>query len=133
MKKGLVIGLIVGLFVGFVAGSATSRGKDGAGGAAWGQASDPEIFSGEAKDGELVEIEGYGQFRLNAKQRELLEAEKVRAAYFTALMGLYGDYQKISMENPWVLDGEKSEKVRQAYHKMFIALLESRKKAQAGK
>lgn len=130
MKKGLVVGLIVGLVVGFVAGSAMGRAE---GGGAWGRASDAELYSGEAKDGELVEIEGYGQFRLNAKQRELLEAEKVREAYSIAFMGLYGDYKKISMENPWVLDGEKSAKVRDSYHKMFVALLESRKKAQAGK
>lgn len=122
-----VIVAVVCLVVGFVAGVFTGRCGAGANTAS---GADKEIFSGEAKDGELVEIEKYGKFRLNPKQKELVEKKKLIKKFDDSVVNDRALCTKLEMENPWLLDVKIAREVEQSYRKMVIALLESRKKAQ---
>ena len=136
-----VIVLVVGLAVGFVAGVFTGRCGAGASNAtapasaatAKAEAVD-DVFSGEAKDGELVEVGEYGKFRLNPKQKEIVEKRKIVSDYLAVSHGRRADKaQKIELEknNPWLLDSFEMEKIHNMHKKMLASLLESRKKAQA--
>lgn len=133
MKTGLIAVVCVAL--GFVAGVFAGPSIRGEGGKS-GPAAAPvvvaksaesvdELFCGEAKDGELVKIEDYGEFRLNPKQKELVEKNKIALQYRES------HDKEIAREHPWVLTDVYSVGID--YRKMLAALLESRKKAAANK
>jgi len=135
-----VIFLVVGLALGFVAGVFTGRCGAGASNATApasaatvkAEAVD-DVFSGEAKDGELVEVGEYGKFRLNPKQKEIVEKRELIPQWGEARVTDEEKAKKLVEDNPWLLAVTEREKVIHAYEKLVISLLESRKKAQASK
>lgn len=133
-----VIFLVVGLALGFVAGVFTGRCGAGANTApapasaatAKAEAVD-DVFSGETKDGELVEIEEYGKFRLNPKQKEIVEKYELIPQWGEARVTDEEKAKKLVEDNPWILAETERMNVIHTYEKLMISLLESRKKAQA--
>ena len=152
MKTGLIaiVCAVLGFVAGVFAGPSIRGGERGTGVAAVAKSAEAvvdELFCGEAKDGELVEIEldgqSYGQFRLSPKQKELFDKKAVWEAYRNECASKIGsdnykkevaDIQKKYVTNhPWFLDREKINEVNRSYQKLVISLLESRKKAAANK
>lgn len=145
-----VIFLVVGLALGFVAGVFTGRCGAGANTASApasaasvkAEAVD-DVFSGEAEDGELVEVGEYGKFRLNPKQKEIVEKMNAVNAwieerrqqigtdnYDEAVAGIDRKYIE---KYPFMVSASGKRKVGEDYEKLLVALLESRKKAHASK
>lgn len=135
MKTGIVggaIGVVIGLVIGVFVGPSIRSGEKGTGVAAVAKSAEPvdELFCGEAKDGELVNIKHYGEFRLNAKQKELAHKGTVVHSYRVAFGKASKD--KIAKENPWILE-EDTWEITENFHKLLDSLEESRKKAAANK
>lgn len=132
-----VIFLVVGLALGFVAGVFTGRCGAGASNATAPASAATvkadavdDVFSGEAKDGELVEVGEYGKFRLNPKQKEIVEKKKIRDEYFKIRAGFgVNERAQIAKDNPWIL--EDKGQVAANYRKLVVSLLKSRKQAEA--
>ncbi len=133
MKTGIVgavIGVVMGLVIGVFVGPSIRGGEKESAGAVKSAGPVDELFCGEAKDGELVNIKHYGEFRLNAKQKELAHKGTVVHSYRVAFGKASKD--KIAKENPWILE-EDTWEITENFHKLLDSLEESRKKAAANK
>ena len=142
MKTGIVggvIGVVIGLVIGVFVWPSIRSGEKGTGVAAVAKSAEAvvdELFCGEAKDGELVEIkmsgESLGSFRLSPKQKELAAKGNVLSQYYTT--GVLSDEMVVlKKNNPWLLVNSERAEIELKYQKMVASLLESRKKAAANK
>lgn len=154
MKTGLiaivcaVLGFVAGVFAGpSIRGEKKEKGAVEIVAAKSAKPVVDELFAGEAKDGELVEIkldgQSYGQFRLSPKQKEVVEKKKTLDDYCDesdkAIWAGKSENEvnaikkKFIDDAPWLLDPKNNNQVSETYKKMVISLLESRKKAAANK
>ena len=118
MKK-VVIGVVVGVVAICVAV-----------GVFWKTDTD-ELFCGEAKDGEMLEIPQKGAFRLNPKQKELVKKSEIISEWnrLNALCWDAKDVKRkaeLEKKYPWLLNTTEKMQIEYNWAVMMNALEKSR-------
>lgn len=93
-----------------------------------------ELFCGEAKDGEMVEIPQTGTFRLNLKQKELVEKREIISEWnrlYVACWDAKDVKRKAELEEkyPWLRDENEKMRIKRDWGIMVNALEKSRQSA----